>query len=752
MPLRPIGELTPMRVTVRLNVTIGIQTAFRRMRFGSFRPLSPVVCGIFGWLMLASTVTAQTSQRPVILFTDIASGPATGNSDNSQPGQSANQDGAIVTVWGKYLGTTPGTVTVNGIPARIYSRGNANSPANLYVHHGMQMVSFQIPHTAAAGLAAIQAMVGALASNTLPFTIQPGNIYFVAQSGDDSAGDGSWGKPWATLPNAVLKLSGGDILYACDGVSQTQEQGDDATFDLESYTFTGAQWASQGSPKGLVAYPGANVGIGSNSVLHAYSLFGGGNYYSQYWTIAKLSLTAQAEAAFYNAGFRIVGNYITAPSGDGETGALAGGDSTNLEILGNELTNIGAKGCSKLYHAMYVQSAEADSGPRLPDEPNREIAWNYIHDNYAYVGINIYREGASSAFMLNTSVHDNYIMSQSGSGILLGTYLVGPDNYVYNNVIIDAGKGPASNDVEDPVYELECVDFEAGWRAYLGKTIIHFFNNTLYNCGDTVAGITGGMLLFSGYEPFALDFRNNIVQSTGFPYISPNSGPFPSNSGSNNIWYGQVTPPSFDGAPIARDPLLWTPASPTGNAHLQLESPAIGSGSTTAPIPVVDFDNLIRPNPPSIGAFEYAAAAGAAGPSIPTGLTATVASAAQVDLSWIGSTDSNYSAGQIGYIVYRDGIEAGTTTAGVTSYTDSAVAPPASYSYTVAAFDPAGNRSGQSSPSVVSIKPSTQAPLAGLQLLINQALGIDLAVNDQNLDGLLNVVDIQTVLGLVSGQ
>ena len=54
---------------------------------------------------------------------------------------------------------------------------------------------------------------------------------------------------------------------------------------------------------------------------------------SVYWTISKLYLTAQTEAALYDQGFRIVGNHLTVPTGDGQTGGLAGGDSTNLYVL-----------------------------------------------------------------------------------------------------------------------------------------------------------------------------------------------------------------------------------------------------------------------------------------------------------------------------------------------------------------------------------------------------------------------------------
>jgi len=82
-------------------------------------------------------------------------------------------------------------------------------------------------------------------------------------------------------------------------------------------------------------------------------------------------------------------------------------------------------------------------------------------------------------------------------------------------------------------------------------------------------------------------------------------------------------------------------------------------------------------------------------PTVPTGLTATSVTASAVALSWTASTDN---VGVTGYTVYRNGTAIGTTGGSTTTYTDSTVAPSTSYSYTVDAFDAAGNHSAQSAP------------------------------------------------------
>src|SRR6185503_9181296 len=78
-------------------------------------------------------------------------------------------------------------------------------------------------------------------------------------------------------------------------------------------------------------------------------------------------------------------------------------------------------------------------------------------------------------------------------------------------------------------------------------------------------------------------------------------------------------------------------------------------------------------------------------PSTPTRLRATVESSSKITLTWTAATDNLKVAG---YKVYRNGVLLGTKT--LTSYTDNGLARNTSYTYTVAAYDDAGNTSAQS--------------------------------------------------------
>ena len=94
-------------------------------------------------------------------------------------------------------------------------------------------------------------------------------------------------------------------------------------------------------------------------------------------------------------------------------------------------------------------------------------------------------------------------------------------------------------------------------------------------------------------------------------------------------------------------------------------------------------------------------------PSVPTNLVAYIAST-YIDLSWPNSTDN---VGVTGYKVYRGGTQIGTvvpssTTATTASYSDTNLQSSTAYTYTVSAYDAAGNNSAQSA----SVAATTLAP------------------------------------------
>lgn len=78
-------------------------------------------------------------------------------------------------------------------------------------------------------------------------------------------------------------------------------------------------------------------------------------------------------------------------------------------------------------------------------------------------------------------------------------------------------------------------------------------------------------------------------------------------------------------------------------------------------------------------------------PTTPAGFTAVAISSSEINLSWTASTDNIAVAG---YKIFRGGTQ--ITTVSGTTYADTGLSPSTLYGYTVAAYDAAGNVSGQS--------------------------------------------------------
>ena len=539
---------------------------------------------------------------PLLYFSDITSGPKSGNSDTSD-GRSG-LDGAIVTLWGRNLGGAQGSskVYVNGVEAAsTYTWGNAATPADLYTYHQMQMISIQVSRFAQDGLGSIYVIVNGRLSNSLPFTVRTGNIYFSTLGGNDDTGDGSWSNPWRTIPKAADSLSPGDIAYIGDGVDQFAETNYGAAVNLGSD-------GEPGRPKALIVYPGATSNVGNDTLGKAFHVWNentGG--YSVYWVMAKFRMTTAEVGVTAQAGFRVIGNYVTAPNGDGMDGAVGGRNGSDIYILGNELENVGSANCSKLYHSIYITGARQDNPPRAPTESNREVAWNYVHDNLSNRGINIYSEQEYSAYIQQNRVHDNVIVNQRGDGILLGYYVIG-DNWVYNNLIVNAGLGPEWSD--DASYHTG-LRIDTGHET-ISPTTVYIYNNTLYGNGWSGAVLPdeSGSLLVS---PEALTrsttvyFSNNILYSTGEPYIAGESASLPMGD-YRNCWYGDGSAPGWDTTAINDDPDFVG----TGifNFQLQNGSPCMEVGKNVSAVVTSDILGVPRPQGLAfdIGAYEYVTA------------------------------------------------------------------------------------------------------------------------------------------------
>jgi chitodextrinase len=105
------------------------------------------------------------------------------------------------------------------------------------------------------------------------------------------------------------------------------------------------------------------------------------------------------------------------------------------------------------------------------------------------------------------------------------------------------------------------------------------------------------------------------------------------------------------------------------------------------------MQSIFNSLPAAINPLGSSSGADTQAPTIPTGLSATAVSSSQINLSWYASTDN---VGVTGYRIYRNGAQIATTAG--TTYSNNSLSPATPYTYTVSAYDAAGNNSGQSSP------------------------------------------------------
>jgi chitodextrinase len=135
---------------------------------------------------------------------------------------------------------------------------------------------------------------------------------------------------------------------------------------------------------------------------------------------------------------------------------------------------------------------------------------------------------------------------------------------------------------------------------------------------------------------------------------------------------------------------------------LSYRDASVAPGSTYAYY-VEAFDAAGNRSPRSnIVTVTLANAADAQPPSVPTPLRLTAVSLTRVNLAWAPSTDN---VGVRGYRIARDGKVLATVNASTLTYADTSVAAKRRYSYTVQAFDQAGNYSAAAGPLVVTTPP-----------------------------------------------
>jgi hypothetical protein len=311
--------------------------------------------------MSSPASAAGTAAAPVLFYSDLDSGPASGGE---------NGNGAFLCVYGENFG---GSGSAGKAPARAAMKLDStplvnykvwSDPGAPYLPGHYAKACGQIPSSVAAGNHAVSLTTSAgrsggsgsyNAANPLTFTVRnAGHIYFAgcASGATGCTPNDHTGKPFATLKACKNALTPGDICYLHASISPV------TTVDSGWAILWLQASGTPGNPMAVAAYPGETVVLDASGTpglpLKVWLSAGGkptpGNGVN-YWTVAGLTLFGgnSEMTAEYTQGqnHRFVDNDVSGPELNGEAGALlvqfgnAIQPAQNLYIYGNRIHDIG---------------------------------------------------------------------------------------------------------------------------------------------------------------------------------------------------------------------------------------------------------------------------------------------------------------------------------------------------------------------------------------------------------------------------
>jgi len=319
------------------------------------------------YLLLLLSISAFA--EPVLLFSDIESGPKSGWS-NAEPNK-----GASVTIWGYGFGASRGQsyVTVNGVNLQTesdYANWGENWPSPFY-----QRITFWLNNQMSDGAGNIKVTINGETSNALPFTIREGRIFFMES--DNPGGDGSINEPF-DFSDAVVgtrwlnNMQAGDIYYFKDTAKYTEKiNGGNSHLWLRHTDPSGIS----GKPIAFLAYPNQKPFFQVSSprsinftkatdMSNSYSVLSG-------FTVESPGYAADIRGSFH----RVIGNDFLVKTYESDlsilqTGVINIGGDGHV-VLGNKVH--GLQSGNRFDHGIYLNGCSPNEGIKL--------GWNYVFDN-----------------------------------------------------------------------------------------------------------------------------------------------------------------------------------------------------------------------------------------------------------------------------------------------------------------------------------------------------------------------------------
>jgi hypothetical protein len=501
---------------------------------------------------------------PLVLYTDLISGPTSGGENNM---------GAYLSIFGKNFGTTglgsTVKVTIGGVQVASYRTLGTSLGRSDIQQISVQVGALGSP-TPGAALPVVVTVNGTPSNADQTFTPNPGRMLFIdnVNGNDATAVPGDITHPFkhaqlvgsSTTATAVSK-PGDTLVFRGKGTAYSDIGSGNQFVRVINYGGSAPTGATGTGPLAFIAYPGESVqilngkggvsdGAAFSSFDHTASGYTGGNWV----TIAGLHVEGDGTAGMValqveSDHWRIVNNELTSPNTAGATVTAGGvnGDGTNIAVLGNAIHDItGSNGES---HGVYMDG-----------DGSYEIAYNVIYNVASGYGIQAYNNTGPSPTTSHVHVHHNLVHDITGKGCMNIADGSASDFEYWDNVCYNIN--------------LACLRFNVSGTLTGAK----FFNNTFYNCGkgDAFDGaIDSDWALIS---PADATIVNNIVwAATGVPYTGGSGNGFATGVFVSNLWYNATGAPTGSGN-VSANPSFVAAGS---DFHLGTGSPAVGVGSSS---------------------------------------------------------------------------------------------------------------------------------------------------------------------------
>lgn len=232
------------------------------------------------------------------------------------------------------------------------------------------------------------------------------------------------------------------------------------------------------------------------------------------------------------------------------------------------------------------------------------------------------------------------------------------------------------------------------------------YRNTIPLFSTTGSSFSDGSIVANGYYQYQVQALDAAGNRSPLSNVASLSGPAPSSStptailsqpASGATLSGTLTVAAYgtDSAAVVQveyylDGVLWG-SSVSSTHNFVLNTAYLSNGPHTLDARAIDT-SLNQASSSNVSVtISNSGGTDTTPPSTPSALTASAVSTSEINLAWDASTDN---VGVAGYYVFRDGSQVASATS--TSYLDSGLTPGTTHSYSVEAFDVAGNVSAAS--------------------------------------------------------